>query len=173
MSKLASHRLLEPGVYLEEEGLDFEDLLPGETYEHRPGKTFTAGESVRHALRALDQSPRLTDHRVNAALHGGRLVIDEVFVLGTVTALTTKTFDRVVANLGWKDIRFPHPVYDGDTVYAESTILDARASGSRPTQGILRVATRALNQEGTLVCSYERTLLVYRRGHGPYQAAGY
>jgi itaconyl-CoA hydratase len=70
-------------------------------------------------------------------------------------------------------VRLPHPVRDGDTVHAESTILDARPSHSRPTQGVVHVATRAFNQEAVPVCSYERWLLVYRAEHGPYARAGY
>jgi itaconyl-CoA hydratase len=166
--RLASHQAIAPSVYLEQIGLAFEDLRPGETWEHRPGKTFFAEESVRQALRALEQSPRLTEAGANRERHGGRLVINEVYVVGAVTALTTKTLGKVVANLGWKDVQLPHPVRDGDTVYAESTILDTRASQSRPTQGIAHVATRAFNQAGRLVCAYERRLLVYRQGQGGY-----
>jgi itaconyl-CoA hydratase len=99
--------------------------------------------------------------------------INEVYVVGAVTALTTKTLGKVVANLGWTNVQLPYPVHEGDTIYAESTILDTRASRSRPTQGIAHVATRAFNQDGVLVCAYERRLLVYRRGQGPYARAGY
>jgi itaconyl-CoA hydratase len=167
--RLASHRVIGPNVYREQSGLDFEDLRPGETWEHRPGKTFFAEESVRHALRALEQSARLTEVDAGA----GRVPINEVYVVGAVTALTTKTLGKVVANLGWTNVQLPYPVHEGDTIYAESTILDTRASRSRPTQGIAHVATRAFNQDGVLVCAYERRLLVYRRGQGPYARAGY
>ena len=94
-------------------------------------------------------------------------------MLGVVTALTTKTFGKVVANLGWTDVRFPRPVRPGDTVYAESGVLGVRESRSRPTQGVLHVRTRALDQRGEEVCSFERNLLVYNRGQGPYAQAGY
>ena len=165
--------MLEPNVYLEQAGLAYEDFEPGEVYEHRPGKTFTAEESIRHALRALEQSPRLTDLHFNHVLHGGRMLINETYLLSAVTALTTKTFGKVVANLGWKNIVLPYPVYDGDTVYAESTILDKREPHSRPTQGILHVRTQAANQEGKPVCQFERWFLVYKEGLGPYSKAGY
>lgn len=165
-ARLASHRTIAPNVYREQTGLDFEDLRPGETWEHRPGKTFFAEESVRHALHALEQRGRLTEVR------GGRVPVNEVYVMGAVTALTTKTLGKVVANLGWTHVQFPHPVRAGDTVYAESTVLDTRASRSRPGQGIVRVATRAFNQDGALVCSYERRLLVYGKGQAPSARAG-
>jgi itaconyl-CoA hydratase len=79
----------------------------------------------------------------------------------------------VVANLGWTDIALPRPVYPGETIYAESTIGALRASQSRPTQGVAQVMTRAFTESGELVCSYQRTLLIFRRGEGPYKEAGY
>jgi itaconyl-CoA hydratase len=145
----------------------------GEVYEHRPGKTFTAEEGMRHALQYLEQSPRLTDLHFNRALNGERVLINEAYVVGAVSALTTKTFDKVLANLAWTNVVLPRPVYGGDTVYAQSTILDKRESHSRPEQGILHVLTEVSNQDEELVCRFERTFLVYRKGFGPYDEAGY
>jgi itaconyl-CoA hydratase len=79
----------------------------------------------------------------------------------------------VVANLGWTAIELPRPVRPGETIYAESTIGEVRRSDSRPTQGIAQVETRGFVASGELVCRYQRALLVYRRGVGPYFAAGY
>ena len=80
-----------------------------------------------------------------------------------MSALTTKTFDKVVANLGWPNVVLPRPVYDGDTAYAQSTILDKRELHSRPEQGILHVLTEGSNQNGELVCRFERSFLVKRK----------
>jgi itaconyl-CoA hydratase len=80
---------------------------------------------------------------------------------------------KVVANLGWDKVKATHPVFAGDTLYAESTILSKRGSKSRPTQGIVTVSTRGINQEGKEVMNFERTMLVHRRGHSPEEAAGY
>jgi itaconyl-CoA hydratase len=172
MAPFASHRVVAPGVYVETSGVDFEDFVAGQVFEHRPGRTLGADENTLHAARSLDLSPRHVDRHYGASL-GIELSIGEPFLLGVITALTTKTFGKVVANLGWKHVGFPRPVRPGDTVYAESEILETRDSRSRPTQGILRVRTRALNQHGEEVCAFERTLLLYRRGHGPYADAGY
>jgi itaconyl-CoA hydratase len=172
-ARFASHRRADDGAWIEQVGLDWEDLEPGETFEHRPGKTLTIDESVRHTLRSLEQTPGLTDHHANRQLHGGRLALADTYVLGALTALTTKSLGRVVANLEWTDVRFATPAFDGDTLYAETTILDKRPSRGRPSQGIVRVATRGVTQDRALVCSYARTLLVYRRGQGPYADAGY
>ena len=113
-----------------------------------------------HAWRSLDLTPQTH--------------VPETFVVGVATALTTRTFGRVVANLGWHDVQLPVPVAVGDTIEAESTILETRESRSRPGEGIISVATRARNQHGAEVLSYRRTLLVYRRGAtAPYAQAGY
>ncbi len=173
MARFPSHRVVAPNVYLEVEGLDYEDFEIGQVFEHRPGRTFTALENTLHALRSLDLSMRHVDQRYHEVVHGGEPTIGEPFLLGVITALTTKTFGKVVANLGWKDVTFPRPVHSGDTVYAESEILGTRESRSRPTQGLLHVHTRALNQRGEDVCGFDRRLLVYKRGQGPYTRAGY
>jgi itaconyl-CoA hydratase len=173
VSRFGSHRVLAPNVFVEVAGVDFEDFEVGQIFEHRPGRTFTALENRRHALRSLDLSPPTVDRHYAERVLGGEPAISETLVLGVVTAMTTKTFGKVVANLGWKDVRFPRPVRPGDPLYAESEILGARASRSRPTQGVLHVRTRALDQRGEEACTFERHFLVYRRGHGPHEAAGY
>lgn len=160
-------------MYLEATGVDFEDFEIGLAFEHRPGRTFTALEDTQHALRSLDLGMRSVDAHYSARVHGGERRIAETFVLSVVTAMTTKTFGKVVANLGWRNVVFPHAVRPGDTVYAESEILATRPSSSRPTQGIVHVRTRARNQDGDLVCEFERHFLIYKRGEGPYAAAGY
>jgi itaconyl-CoA hydratase len=72
-----------------------------------------------------------------------------------------------VANLGWENVRITAPVFAGDTLYAESEVLDVRASRSRPGQGVVRVRTRGFNQRDETVIEFERTVLVYARAHRP------
>src|SRR4029078_13637072 len=98
--------------------------------------------------------------------------IFEPLLIGAVTALTTRTLGRVVANLGWTGIEMPRLVRPGATIYAESTIMDVRDSQSQPSQGIAQIEARAFVGTGELVCPYQRALLVYRRNAGPYAAAG-
>jgi itaconyl-CoA hydratase len=172
MFRFGSHRVLAPNVYMEVEGVDYEAFEVGQVFEHRPGRTLTALENTLHALRSLDRSPLLDRHYAER-VHGGAETIGETFVLAVVTAMTTKTFGKVAANLGWKDVRFLRPVHPGDTLYAESEILGKRESRSRPTQGIMHVRTRALDQRGEEVCAFTRDFLVYKRGQGPHVEAGY
>jgi len=158
--RFAAYHLAGDGVQVEQVGLWFEDCMAGETFVHRPRRSFHREEVATHAWRSLELAPQ---HHV-----------PETFVVAATTALTTRTFGRVVANLGWHDVQLPLPVSVGDTIEAESTILETRASRSRPSEGIVSVATRARNQHGVEVISYRRTLLVYRRaGAAPYAKAGY
>jgi len=158
--RFAAYHPASDGALVEQTGLWFEDCRAGETFIHAPSRTFHQEEALGHAWRSLD----LTPYR-----H-----MPETFVIAVVTALTTRTFGRVVANLGWKDVQLPVPIAVGDTIQAESTIDETRASRSRPSEGIISVTTRARNQRDEEVVSYRRTLLVYRRGAtAPYEAAGY
>ena len=161
------------GALVEQTGLDFEDLVPGETFVHWPGRTFDFSESRQHALRSLEINPRWSDEAYLRRYKTVEPAIFEPLVIGAVTALTTRTMGKVVANLGWTQIELPRPVRPGETIYAESTIGKVRGSHSRPTQGIAEVETRGYVDGGELVCRYQRALLVYRRGLGPYAAAGY
>ncbi len=173
MSQFHSHRKLEENVFMEIAGIEFEDFEVGQVFEHRPGRTFTAEDNRQHTFRSADLSARTADAVYNHQVHGGENVISETLVVSAVTAMTTKTFNKVVANLGWTEVRLPTPVKAGDTIYAESELLDKRESRSRPAQAVLHVRTRAVNQHGQEVCSFERKLLIYKRGLGPYEDAGY
>jgi len=137
-------------------------------------RSFAPPAALAHATRALELAPQYHDLDWAARHNGGRLVVSETFVIAQATAATTRTFGRVVANLGWYDIELPQPVHAGDTIEAESTILETRASRSRAGEGIVCVATRARNQAGDTVLTYRRNLLVYRHGaDNPYARAGY
>ncbi|MEI6187435.1 MAG: MaoC/PaaZ C-terminal domain-containing protein [Alphaproteobacteria bacterium] len=171
--KFNSHRQLADGSFMEESGLYYEDLEVGEIYEHRPARTFSAEENRIHAMRSLDWHPQYTDANYAKKFLGDKVPVNQTFLIGTITALTTRTFDRVVANLQWRNIKLLLEVFVGDTVCTESSIISKRESKSRPTQGILEATTNAYNQEGKLVCSFERHFLIYKKGVGPYETVGY
>jgi itaconyl-CoA hydratase len=157
----------------EQAGLFFEDFEVGERYQHRPGKTFLEAENWMHATRSLDWHPRYVDWEHIKRFEQGKQIVNDYYLLGAATALTTRTFDRVVANLGWINTEFVEPVYVGDTLYAESEILGTRESKSRPDQGIITAKTVVVNQRDQIAVQFERNFLVYRRGLGPYEKAGY
>jgi len=172
--RFAAYHTAEDGTLIEQTGLFFEDLTPGETFFHAPRRSFPPSAALAHATRALELAPQYHDLDWAARHNDGRLVVSETFIIAQATAATTRTFGRVVANLGWYDIELPQPVHAGDTIEAESTILETRDSRSRPAEGIVCVATSARNQAGATVLTYRRNLLVYRRGaDSPYARAGY
>ena len=103
-----------------------------------------------------------------------KLLVDSTFTLAVITGMSVRTVSaKVVANLGWDKVKAVHPVFAGDTLYAESTVLSKRESKSRPTQAIVTVETKGLNQDGEIVMTFERTMLIYKRGHSPEADANY
>ena len=158
-------------VFVECYGIDFEDFEIGQVFEHRPGRTISLEEAARHGARGLDLSPHIVDQEYAGRMHNGRYRVPEPYIV-SVMAMSTKTFGKVVANLSMTEVRVGE-VYAGDTLYCESEILGKRESKSRPDQGLMHVETRAVNQRGEPALSYQRKFLVYRKGKGPYAAAGY
>ena len=164
--RFAAYRTDPDGTLVEQTGLFFDDLKPGDHFLHTPRRGFPPSAVFAHATRAGELSPQ---HHAD-----DRLVVPETFVIAQATAATTRSFGRVVANLGWHDIELPQPVHASDTIEVDSRILETRLSRSRPGEGIVTVTTEARNQHGTIVLRYRRTLLVYRRdGDTPYARAGY
>jgi acyl dehydratase len=101
-----------------------------------------------------------------------RPLVNSCFTLALVTGQSVSDLTiNAVANLGWDDVRLPNPVFEGDTVYARSEVLDKRESKSRPTVGIVRVKTTGLNQRGEAVIEFTRTFMIWKRGHVPRQHA--
>jgi itaconyl-CoA hydratase len=100
--------------------------------------------------------------------------VDSTVTLSILTGMSVRSVSgKVVANLGWDKVKITHPLFAGDTLYAESKILSKRESESRPSQGIVTVETRGFNQAGKQVMIFERTMLVYKRGQSPEAAANY
>jgi itaconyl-CoA hydratase len=160
--------------FRETSGLYWEDFVVGDIFEHRPGRTVLDTDNVYFTLLTLNVQQVHFDAAYAAKTEWKRLLVDSTFTLALLTGMSVRTVSaKVVANLGWDKVKATHPVFAGDTLYAESTVLSKRESKSRPTQGIVTVATRGINQSGIEVMSFERTMLVYRRGHSPEEAANY
>ena len=173
MSSFPSHIAIGDNEFVETIGLEFDAVEPGLVIEHRPGFTFSWAEARDRARIAGDHSPVLIDPAAASYAGGGKAAISQAWVVGAFAAATTRAFGRVVANLAWENVSFANPIRDGDTVFAESEILDKRESKSRPDQGVLHISTRGIARGGHEVCRYERKLLVYRSAQGPHRAAGY
>ena len=149
-------------------GRFFEDFAVGDVFKHTLGRTVTATDNSWFTLLTQNTAPLHFD--VNYASHTQfkRPLVNSAFTIALVTGQTVPDVSQnVFANLGWDEVRLPHPLFEGDTVYSESEVLDLRESKSRLEVGVVTVKTIGHNQHGDIVISFKRTLLVYRRGHGP------
>lgn len=149
-------------------GRCFEDFVVGDVYEHRLGRTITSTENAWFTNITLNTNPSHFDHHYASQTEFGRPLVNSCFTLALVTGLSVSDVSQnAMANLGWDEVRLPAPVFEGDTIYAESEVLETRASNSRPNVGIVSIRTRGINQDGTTVIEFRRTIMVYRSGHVP------
>ena len=148
-------------------GRFFEDFQVGDVYEHPLGRTVTETDNVWLTLLTQNTAPIHFDAHYAAQTEFGRRLVDSTFTLALVTGQSvTDVSQNVMANLGWDEVRLPHPVFEGDTIYSQSEVLESRPSASRPNVGVVTVRTTGFNQNGDVVITFKRILLVYRRGHG-------
>ena len=152
--------------YRESFGRYLEDFTIGDVYEHRPGRTISEADNTWFTLLTMNQHPLHFDHEYCRHTEFGRPLVNSALTLSVVVGMTVSDVSqKAIANLGWTEIKMPAPVFHGDTLYAETEVLDVRESKSRPTQGIVSVETRAHKQDGTLVMSFWRSALIPKRGH--------
>ena len=148
-------------------GRYFDEMEVGDVYEHRPGRTITETDNTWFTLLTMNNHPLHVDAAYAASSEFGRPVVNSCLTLSIVVGMSVSDVSyKAIANLGWADIRLTAPVYAGDTLYAESEVISKRESRSRPTQGILTVRTRGRTQAGTTVITFDRTILLPKRGQG-------
>lgn len=158
---LSSLVLIAPQRYRESRGLWFEDFEPGDVYEHRPGRTITEVDNIWQSLINQNDHPLHIDEAYCRTTEFGRPLVSSLVTFSIVGGLSLAgTSARGVANLGWERIRLVAPVFVGETVYAETTILRKRRSQSRPQQGIVTVETRGVKSDGAIFLVCERSFLV-------------
>ncbi len=146
----------------------FEDFEVGDVYEHPLGRTVTTTDNIWFTLLSQNTAPVHFDHNYASQTEFGKPLVDSTFTLALVTGQSvTDISQNVFANLGWDEIRLPAPVFEGDTIYSRSEVIEKRGSRSRPNVGIVRVKTTGYNQEGETVITFLRTVMVYRRDHAP------
>ena len=108
------------------------------------------------------------DHRYASQTEFGKPLVDSTFTVALVTGQSVSDISQnVFANLGWDEVRLPSPVFEGDTIYSQSEVLEKRESRSRPDVGIVTVKTTGYNQDGKVVITFRRTILVYKKGYAP------
>ncbi len=160
------HKRVGPNRYRESFGRYLEDFKVGDIYEHRPGRTISEADNTWFTLLSMNKNPLHFDAAYAAKTEFGRPLVDSCLTLSIVTGMSVSDVSqKAVANLGWDKVRLTAPVFAGDTIYAESEVLAVRESKSRPTQGIVTVRTTGKKADGTAFMSFERSVLVPKRGH--------
>jgi len=145
-------------------GRYYEDFEVGATYRHRPGRTIGEADNTWFTLLTMNQHPIHFDAEYARQTEFGRPLVNSTLTLSMLTGMSVAdTSQNAVANLGWDKVRLPRPVFVGDTLYSESTVLEKRESKSRPGQGIVTIHTVGRNQKNEVVCEFDRTFLVPKR----------
>jgi itaconyl-CoA hydratase len=150
-------------------GRFFEDYVVGDTYQHPLGRTISEADSTWFTLLTCNtnQNHFNADLAQSNPITQGRIIVNSGLTVALVLGLSVLDMSQnAVANLGWTDIKLTHPVYVGDTIYAESICTDKRESSSRPEMGIITMKTRGLNQDGDEIVSWLRSVMVPKRTSG-------
>ncbi len=147
-------------------GRYYEDLLVGARFRHSTGRTVTEMDNVLFCALTLNTQPLHINADFAAKTEFGQRIVNGLFTLGLVVGLSVSdlTEGTIVANLGYDKVGHPHPLFHGDTIYAETEVLDKRESASRPDCGIVRLKQTGRKQDGSVVVEFERTVLFLKRG---------
>ena len=162
-------------TYRESFGRYFEDFRVGDLYQHRPGRTITQYDNISFTLLTINTHPMHFDEEYAKHSEFGRCIVCSPLTVALMVGMSvTDVSQKAIANLGWTDIKLTHPLFAGDTLYAESEVLDKRESNSRPNAGLVSVKTKGFNQDKVLVCEFNRTMLIMKRsGNDVEQKANY
>lgn len=155
-------------TYRREEQLGFwyEDLEEEVLYVHQPGRTMTEYDNTLFSCLSMNPQALHVDHAFAEGQEPfGKPLMNSMFTLATLVGFSVSHLTRgtIVANLGFSDIRFPAPVFHGDTIYGESVVLEKRLSSSRPTAGVVTLEHTAKNQDGTVVAVAVRQVMMRRK----------
>ncbi|ERN51306.1 MaoC family dehydratase [Alkalihalophilus marmarensis] len=149
-------------------GRFLEDFNIGDIYAHPLGRTVTQTDNIWFTLLTQNTNPIHFDEVYSKKTEFGRPLVDSTFTVALVTGQSvTDISQNVMANLGWDEIQLPNPVFEGDTIYSYSEVLEKRESKSRQNVGIVKVRTSGYNQEGKIVVTFKRTFMVYKKDHAP------
>ena len=154
-----------PNRYRESFGRYYEDFNVGDIYEHRPGRTISETDNTWFTLLTMNTHPMHFDAEYAKHSEFGRCIICSPLTVALMVGMSvTDVSQKAIANLGWTDIRMTHPLFAGDTLTAESEVLGKRDSASRPNAGIVTVKTTGFNQDGKVICDFQRTMLIAKQG---------
>ncbi len=150
------------------EGRFYEDFEVGDIYRSPYGRTVTEADNLLFTALTLNNNPLHFDAEYTRRTRWGKILVNSTFTLSLVVGMSVADVSQnAVANLGWEEVKLPHPVFVGDTIYCESEVLSKRKSKSHPEAGIVTVGSRGINQDGKVVIDFARNILVYKRDHWP------
>lgn len=149
---------------LEQRGLWFDELDPEVVYDHRPGRTMTEYDNILFSTLTMNPQALHVDAAYSATQPFGRPLMNSMFTVATLVGLSVAHLTRgtIVANLGLTDVRFPHPLFQGDTLYGETVVLGKRLSRSRPEAGVVTLTHTGRNQDGVVVAEATRQVMMLR-----------
>jgi itaconyl-CoA hydratase len=146
----------------------YEDFTVGDTYRSAVGRTVTETDNLLFTMLSLNTNELHFNEEAAKETEWGRLLVNSTFTLALVLGLSVADTSQAGAvNLGWTEIRLPHPVFVGDTIWTETEVTSVRASQSRPTHGIVGVRTRGVNQRREVVCEFARSFLIAKTAAAP------
>ena len=147
-------------------GKYFEDYKKGDIYKHWPGKTITEGDNNLFTLLIMNHNPFHIDKKYCEETQHGQILVVGTLVFSLVAGMSVSDISgKAIANLDYENITHDGPVFIGDTIYAETEILETRESKSKSDRGIIYVETKAFNQHGDKVLTFKRHVLIMKRGY--------
>ena len=142
-------------------GKYFDDLEVGDRFEHALGRTITETDNVLFCSLTMNTQPLHLNADFAEKSQFGRPIVNGLLTLGLAVGMTVSdmTAGTIVANLSYEQVKHPHPMFHGDTLYVESEVLEKRVSRSKPDRGIVRLGHVGRNQTGTIVVEFERAVM--------------
>jgi itaconyl-CoA hydratase len=146
-------------------GKYYDELEVGMVFKHSTGRTLTEMDNVLFSLLSMNTQPLHINEDFASKTQFGSRIVNGIFTFGLVVGLSVAdlTEGTIVANLGYEKVNHPHPAFHGDTIYAESEILEKRESKSKPDRGVVRLSQLGRNQHGQIVVTLERSVLFLKR----------
>ena len=148
-------------------GRYYEDFQPGDIYIHPFGRTITEYDNILFTLLTMNTNEIHFNADYSAQTEWGRPLINSALTLAIVLGISVMDVSQNAINLGWEEIKLPNPVFAGDTLYAQTEVLEKRESKSRPEMGIVKVKTVGYNQNNVTVIEMKRTIMVWKRQYAP------
>ncbi len=151
-------------------GRFFEDFHVGDIYRSRLGRTITETDNIQFTMITNNTNQIHFNAHYASLTEFKKPLVNSALTLSVVAGLGVSDLSENGFALGWDYIKLPNPVFPGDTLYSESEVISVRELKSRPAQGVVKVRTRGLNQDGVVVIEYERSIMVWKKAHAPLMA---